>query len=221
MTKKALFKRSGAPDLEQLQNEAEYSQILELNFDDMIPFVLSNIRKKGWMSWLFIAINIAALTGIGIYSIWGIRSGWITWSGFVIQFLLGVFAGSLLIIPFHELLHGLAYKLLGARKIQFGANLKQFFFYVSADKFPVNRRELLFLAMLPFIVVNAALLLAAIFWIPQYTVSCAFLLLSHNLMCIGDFAISNYATIEKGEVISYDEAEKRKCYFYKRLDSDL
>ena len=96
--------------------------------DDMIPFVLSTIRKKGLMSWLYVAVNVIGLSGIGIYSIWGFCTGWINWSGFIIQLLLGIFAGSLIIIPFHELLHGLAYKILGAKKIQFGANLQQFFF---------------------------------------------------------------------------------------------
>ena len=112
MTKKALFFRSNVPDVEQIQNEELYTKILELNFDDMIPFVLSNIKKKGLMSGLFIAVNVIGLFSIGVLSIWGIYTGWIPWSRFIIQLVLGILAGSIIVIPFHELLHGLAYKIL-------------------------------------------------------------------------------------------------------------
>ncbi len=221
MTNKALFVRSKVPDVEELQNERSYSQILELDFDDMIPFVLSNIKKKGLMSWLFIAVNLIGLFSIGVFSIWGIYIGWIPWSGFLIQLFLGILAGSIIVIPFHELLHGLAYKILGAKKIKFGANLQQFFFFVSTDRFPVNRKELYFLALLPFGALNLVLLMVALFWLPQYSILFGFLLLSHNLMCIGDFAITNYVMNEKEEVFSYDEPENKKSYFYKTAKSKL
>ena len=221
MTNKALFVRSKVPDVEVLQNEGLYSQILELDFDDMIPFVLSNIKKKGLMSCLFVAINVIGLFSIGVFSIWSIYTGWIPWFGFLIQLFLGILAGSIIVIPFHELLHGLAYKILGAKKIKFGANLQQFFFFVSADRFLVNRKELYFLALLPFGVLNLALLMVALLWLPQYTILFGYLLLSHNLMCIGDFAITNYVMNEKEEVFTYDEPENKKSYFYKTARSNL
>jgi len=221
MTKKALFSRSSVPDVEQMQNEELYTKILELNFDDMIPFVLSNIKKKGLMSGLFIAINVIGLLSIGILSIWGIYTGWIPWSRFIIQLVLGILAGSIIVIPFHELLHGLAYKILGAKKIKFGANLQEFFFFVSADRFPVNRKELFFLALLPFGVLNVALLMGALFWLTPYSILFGFLLLSHNLMCIGDFAITNFVLNEKEEVFTYDEPEIKKSFFYKTVKRNL
>ena len=218
MTKKALFFRSNVPDVEQIQNEELYTKILELNFDDMIPFVLSNIKKKGLMSGLFIAVNVIGLFSIGVLSIWGIYTGWIPWSRFIIQLVLGILAGSIIVIPFHELLHGLAYKILGAKKIKFGANLQEFFFFVSADRFPVNRKELYFLALLPFGALNLALMMVALFWLTQYSIMFGFLLLSHNLMCIGDFAITNYVLNEKEEVFTYDEPENKKSYFFKSVN---
>jgi hypothetical protein len=221
MTNKALFARSKVPDVEALQNEGSYSRILELDFDDMIPFVLSNIKKKGLMSWLFFGVNVFGLFSIGAISIWGIYTGWIPWFGFIKQLFLGILAGSIIVIPFHELLHGLAYKIIGAKKIKFGANLQQFFFFVSTDRFPVNRKELYFLALLPFGVLNLVLLMVALFWLPQYSLLFGFLLLSHNLMCIGDFAITNYVMNEKEEVFTYDEPENKKSYFYKTAKSNL
>lgn len=221
MTKGTLFFRSNVPDVEQMQNEESYTKILELNFDEMIPFVLSNIKKKGLMSGLFIAINVIGLLSIGVFTICGIYTGWIPWSRFLIQLFLGILAGSIIVIPFHELLHGLAYKILGAKKIKFGANLQQFFFFVTADRFLVNRKELYFLALLPFGALNIVLLMVALFWLPQYSILFGFLLLSHNLMCIGDFALTNYVTNEKEEVFTYDEPENKKSFFYKTVKSNL
>lgn len=221
MTKRALFFRSDLPDVDQMGNEELYTQILELDFDDMIPFVLSNIKKKGLMSYLFLVVNVIGLFSMGTFSIWGLYTGWISWSGYVIQLFLGVLAGSILVIPFHELFHGLAYKMLGAKNIKFGANLQQFFFFVSADRFLVNRKELYFLALLPFGALNLSLLFLAIFVLPQYFILFGFLLLSHNLMCIGDFAITNYVMNQKEEVFTYDEPEHKKSYFYKAGNSSL
>ena len=207
--------------VEQMQNEELYTKILELNFDEMIPFVLSNIRRKGLMSWLFVAVNVIGLSSVGVFSIWGIYTGWIPWSRFIIQLILGILAGSIIVIPFHELLHGLAYKILGAKKITFGANLQQFFFFVTADRFLVNRKELYFLALFPFGALNVVLLTVALFWLPQYSILFGFLLLSHNLMCIGDFAVTNYVLNEKEEVFTYDEPENKKSFFYKTVKSNL
>ncbi len=173
------------------------------------------------MSWLFIAVNVIGLSSIGVFSIWGIYTGWIHWSRFIIQLILGILAGSIIVIPFHELLHGLAYIILGAKKIKFGANLQQFFFFVSADRFLVNRKELYFLALLPFGALNIVLLMVALFWLPQYSILFGFLLFSHNLMCIGDFALTNYVTNEKEEVFTYDEPENKKSFFYKTVKSNL
>lgn len=221
MTKKALFFRSNVPDFEQMQNEDLYTKILELDFDEMIPFVLSNIKRKGLMSGLFIAVNVIGLLSIGALSIWGIYTGWISWSRFVMQLILGFLAGSIVVIPFHELLHGLAYKILGAKKIKFGANLQHLFFFVSAHRFPVNRKELYFLALFPFGVLNLTLLLVSLLWLTQYSILLGFLLLSHNLMCIGDFAITNFVLKEKEEVFTYDEPEIKKSFFYKTVKRTL
>lgn len=221
MTNRPRFVRSNIPGVQELQNEDLYTQILELGFNDMIPFVLSNIRKKGPVSWLYIVVNVLALVGMVIYSLQGLYLEWITWWGLITQLILGILTGSLLLIPVHELLHGLAYRLLGAKRIKFGANLQQFFFYVTADRFPVGRYELYFLAMFPFALINSMALIVIFAWMPQFIYFAGFLLFSHNLMCIGDFAIVNYVSKQTGEVFSYDEIEEKKSYFFKRVANKL
>ncbi|MCK5134435.1 MAG: DUF3267 domain-containing protein [Bacteroidales bacterium] len=212
------MKSTGRPDVNKLKNDPSYRQILELDFNDMIPFVLYNIRKKSFFSLIYAGINIAMLVFIALYIIWGIFGSQHTWSAVIKQSVAGIVAGSILVIPIHELLHGLAYRFLGAKKIRFGADMQQFIFFVTADRYPVSGKELYFLALTPFVMINAAtiVLIAACF--PQVILFPAFLLLSHNIMCIGDFAIVNYVhNHAHGRVFTFDETERKKSYFYEEV----
>jgi hypothetical protein len=209
------------PDSETLHEDPGYRKILELDFSDMIPFVLSNIRKPSIISIFYMALNTASLLFIIIYALWSIKSGQITIGRILGQFGAGIVAGSILVIPPHELLHGAAYRLLGARKIRFGMDLQQFIFYVTADRFPISRKELVFLALTPFIIINIVTITVTVLWASQITLFSASLLLSHNIMCIGDFAMINYAIDQKGEFYTYDDISKKRSYFYERAEKSL
>ncbi|MEA3462812.1 MAG: DUF3267 domain-containing protein [Bacteroidota bacterium] len=204
------------PDAETLQKESGYRKILELDFSDIIPFVISNIRKPGLSSLFYIIINAASLLFIFFFALWSVRTGQFSAGGVIWRILAGLLAGSLLVIPPHELLHGLAYRILGARKIKFGVDFQQFIFYVTADHFPISKRELAFLAMTPFVMINLVLILITAVWVPQITLLSASLLLSHNVMCIGDFAMISYAYSHSHAVYTYDDTEKKKSYFFER-----
>jgi len=209
------------PDSETLHEDPGYRKILELEFSEMIPFVLSNIRRPSMISLFYVALNSASLLFIIIYALWSIKSGQINTGRILGQFGTGIVVGSILVIPPHELLHGAAYRLLGARKIRFGMDLQQFIFYVTADRFPVSRKELVFLALTPFILINIVTIAVTAVWASQITLFSASFLLSHNVMCIGDFAMINYAMDQKGEFYTYDDTSKKRSYFYIRAKKSL
>jgi len=221
MTNLSSMRSSKIPDIEKLHHDPGYRQILELEFSDMIPFVLSNIRKKGLFSILYLTINMAFLAFIILYAIWGLLDMQITWATIIKQTLSGIFAGSILVIPVHEILHGLAYRILGARRIEFGADLQQFIFFVTADRYPVSGNQLYFLAMTPFVVINLVIVAITALVFPQVILFAAFLLLSHNIMCIGDFAIVNYVRLTPGGVITYDETENKRRYFFQEVTDKM
>lgn len=206
------------PDAETLQREDGYRKILELDFSEMIPFVLSNIQKGGIIPFIYMTINALSLLFIIIYAVWIVKTGSLNAGKIFWQIVTGVLAGSIAVIPPHELLHGLAYRILGARKIRFGADFQQFIFYVTADRFPISKRELAFLAMIPFVFMNLTIISLTTVWASHLTLFSASLLLSHNIMCIGDFAITNYAFSQKGELFTYDDIEKKKSYFFERQE---
>ena len=204
------------PDAEALQKDPGYRVILELDFGEMIPFVMKNIKRRNGISLLYFIINAATLLLILFYIVWGIRNGIFSGGRILVQIVAGFLAGSILVIPPHELLHGLAYRLLGARKIKFGADLHQFIFYVTADRFPISKRELAFLALTPFFLINVSTIVFTAAWATPLTLFSATFLLSHNIMCIGDFAIIAYAYHIKEDLFSFDDIQKKKSYFFSR-----
>jgi len=206
------------PDLNTLQNDPSYQKILELDFSNMTPFVLDNIRGREKMAVLFLALNVSTALFILVYLVWGLT--WDHFDGRTVFWRMGggILAGTILIIPPHEILHGLAYRLLGARHIRFGVDMQQFIFFVTADRFPISRNEIRFLAMTPFVTINVLTIGLTALWFPDWTLFSATLLLSHNIMCIGDFALCSYVNKIKGKLYSFDEIEKKKSYFYVRKE---
>lgn len=204
------------PDVETLHHDPAYRQILELDFNDMIPFVISNIRKRGIIPFFYMGLNTIFLFFMIFYTVWAVRSDLLTGGKVFWQLVAGVLTGSILVIPPHELLHGLAYRLMGARQIRFGVDLQQFIFYVTANHFPISKRQLTILALTPFVIINLLVIVLTAAWASQYTLFSASLLFCHNIMCIGDFAIINYASSQMGEVYTYDDTENMRAYFFVR-----
>ena len=213
--------RRKIPDVETLQMDPGFKKILELDFDEMIPFVLSNIRKRGLFPLLYLFYNAASLIYIISFIVFGINAGLLNAGKILGQIVGGILVGSIVVIPPHELLHGLAYRILGARKIRFGIDFRQFIFYVTADRFPISRKELAFLALTPFVVINMVVIGCTAIWVQQYILFTVSLLLSHNIMCIGDFAMIGYAYSIKQEIITYDDPEKKRSYFYEKCGESL
>lgn len=216
MTNKKRQSTKSKPDVGTLIGDPVYSLNLELDFNDMIPFVLSNIRRRSVFSVLYFFINTATLLFMLFYILWAVALGHLNAWKILWQLFAGIICGSILVIPPHEMLHGLAYRMLGARKIRFGADLKQFIFYVTADRFPISKKELAFLALTPFVLINVVLIGIVLGWASQLTLFFTALLLSHNIMCIGDFAMIAFAYHHKGKIFTFDDIEKKKSYFFEK-----
>jgi hypothetical protein len=159
-------------------------------------------------------INMLFLIFILLYTVWAVKAGLLNAGKIIWQLFAGILAGSILVIAPHELLHGLAYRVLGAPRIKFGADFQQFIFYVTADRFPISKSQLAFLAMTPFVLINLLVILFTIWWASPYVLFSASLLFCHNIMCIGDFAILSYACSHKGRLFTYDDTENKVSYFF-------
>ena len=217
MNRKVNTGKSPRPDIETHQSDPAYLLVYKLGFQDMVPFVLQQIKRKGLYSWLYATANLAILVFILVYSITTLLDHNLGWKSLLIQLALGAFAGSILVIPVHELIHGLAYRILGAKKIIFGADLTQFIFFVTAKHYVVSGKEVHLLTLAPFVIINMLTICLTLWLFPQWTLFSGVFLLSHNIMCIGDFAISNFVSKAKGRIYNYDEPENKMSYFFEEL----
>jgi hypothetical protein len=203
---------------EEIQSNNDYRELHSLSYDSILSFVFENIRQKTFSSHFYLTVNFIYLALIIVISIEGFVSGSFKLSPFLSYIFWGFLAGSFLVIPFHEMFHGLAYKFLGAPKIHFGADMKQMLFYVAADKYVVGRKEFYIVALAPFLCINFITIILTFFLNPYWTLLAFTFLLLHNIMCIGDFAmISYFQQNSERELYTFDDHKNRMSYIYEKI----
>ncbi len=185
-----------------------------LHHKELIPFVKSYIRKKNFFTYLYILSNLLSLTFLIFVTYLLIHNNICSGSDCFMWFGFGC-ALPFLLIPIHEGLHGLAYKIVGAPKVDFAANWKELYFMAVADKFVISRNHFYFVALLPFLVISLAFILLTLFSTGGASIMYLTALLVHASMCAGDFGLMSYF-IEKDdqEVVTYDDFENARTYFY-------
>ncbi len=189
-----------------------------LSYDNIAPFVFSNIKKFNLATFAFYFLNIL-FVAIGIIAIViFVSSDFFTWKYTLLNLILGFLIYPILLIPVHELVHAIIYKLIGAPKIKFGIDLSQYIFYIAADNFAVNFKELLWVAVAPFIFISGLAFLAFQLFQGPFAISFILTLIAHGTMCIGDFAVlSFFMENDHKKVITFDNVEEKKAFFYKTL----
>lgn len=133
-----------------------------------------------------------------------------------IQIALGLIFCFTILIIVHELLHGLAYKLVGAKKVYFGAVLSQFIFYAGSDQEKFNGTKFRFVALFPFASILVLGLISLLLF-PEYFLFTCTVLFMHTLFCSGDFAVMNFMQqYDLKQIYTYDSREKKETYFYQK-----
>ncbi|MCF6131872.1 DUF3267 domain-containing protein [Flavobacterium wongokense] len=119
------------------------------------------------------------------------------------------------IIPIHETIHLLVYKLTGAKNTSFDFNLRKFVFLAVADKFVVNEREMKIVALAPFAFITSTLMAIFFFTLPEIKIAILSAIMVHSALCSGDFALASYFNIHRDkEVVTYDDKENKVSYFF-------
>jgi len=205
--------------VEQLHNTNKYELIDVVKYNDLLPFLIKYIKPGSSVMWLFYLINIIFLVLVCYFIVCNFINHYITFLSLLNYFGL---AGLITIasIPVHELLHGLAFKILGAGKLTFGANIRHFMFYVTSHRFVLNKAQFYFLALAPFVVVSV-LCISFLFY-ESFTIRwiAANVLFAHATCCVGDFALMSYFQINcrnrKG--YTYDDVPSMTSYFFVERD---
>lgn len=182
-------------------NAKGYHCVLELTLSSLLPFIHANLKKKNAFIVFFWIFTLA------IHSLWLASVIFFWWTGqlkatsFFGATGLGILLFFIPVIPLHEWIHGVAYKLLGAPHVKFGAKLSQMVFFAIAPDFVVNKKEFTILALAPF-VIGTILLISLLFLVTTdavWTVWTVFLL--HSSGCAGDFALLGYFHGQQDETL--------------------
>ena len=117
------------PSIEELQNNDQFELIAELNHKQIKAFVLDQIAEGGCLVKSYMIYQVVMLM-FGVFLI--TYSTILAFKGdsLPLYYCLAAltFSFSLLIV-LHELFHGLAIKLTGAKKVNYGAYFRKFIFY--------------------------------------------------------------------------------------------
>ena len=206
------------PTINELQNEEQFELIAKLNHQQIKEFVLQQLSGGGKIIVSFMIYQILMiLVGIFFFTLSVVK----IFQGNIIPFYysLGalVFCFSLLII-IHELLHGVALKITGAKQINFGGYLKKFIFYAEADRYVLNRKQFAFVALTPLVIIKIVTLIGATFFIssPLFYFF-IFMMSAHSLFCAGDIGLlSIFYNNGNSEIFTFDIKSDKMSYYYQR-----
>jgi hypothetical protein len=84
-----------------------------------------------------------------------------------------------------------------------------------ADKFVANKKEFRIVALAPFVVVSAIILILLLFSNQLWTFTLLGILLTHTAFSSGDFGLLSYFDFHKDKnVVTYDDKENGISFFY-------
>jgi|GEM_PF-268496 len=206
--------RSGTkPTPEELVALDDYQKIQDLDHNEMVPFILDNLKKQNIITAAFkhgtmILIAVVLFAWIGRWDTTAFFIG--LGAGILFTFTVGVML--------HELLHLLVYKILGARKTKLKLLLSQAAVAAVADHFVVSEKEFYWLAFTPFVVLTIAGLIALFMTSGWIFYGVSFFLIIHATACIGDFSLAGFMyEHRKDSIYTFDDVKNDKSYFYKKV----
>lgn len=192
----------------------------KLNHYDLLSFLNEQNKSKGLFFYIFLVFLVIPIPLLSYFLTLHVLRNDIGILEGILFLLLGI-GLVLLFIPFHELLHGLGYKLIGAKNISYFANLKKYYFATISDKSVINLSEFKIVALLPFLTVIICAIAIFPFITIQWQIATLGFVATHNLFCGGDFSLLNYLQNNKQRgMVTYDDKEKKETYFYVKSNTN-
>ena len=201
-----------ALQVEDLEDQTKYRQILSISYHDLLPFVIDYLKKKSgplvffWSSCLiFLCMAIRVRMNI---------AGYFPIVDILFHSVMGLIFLPLLCIPVHEFLHIIPYYICGAKKIRVGMELKQYLFYVTAHRHVTTPLQFIIVALTPFLIISVAFTLLVFLLPGLWKWSLSLFLFVHATMCAGDFALLNFYFLNREKKIyTWDDADQKMAYF--------
>jgi hypothetical protein len=209
------------PSTEELLNNSNFELINEVEYSNLKPFIFDEIGQKSFIIKLYGILQLSALVilaGIlSFYSIGLIKNG--SFKAEMLTIGFSILFSFTLLIPVHELIHAAAFLALGKKDIGFGVQWKKYLFYAESNRQVLNRKEMVIVALAPFISVLIAGLGCFLFAHSKVvSLSGLVIVLLHFMFCGGDFAIISLFNRNKPfEMYTFDDRSLKKSYFFRRI----
>ena len=204
-----------------LLDSTKYELIKKVHYTELKSFIL---KETGYKTPLIVFYGIFQIAAIALFS--GL-SGFYAYrfifhgefSPQVIAILISLAISFSVLIVVHELLHAMAFILLGKKNIGFGAQWKKFLFYAEADMQVLDMFEMIIVALTPFITI---LITGILMFIASsdltLSITGLMIVLIHFLFCGGDFAIISFFIRNKNEKLyTFDNRKERTTYYYRTI----
>jgi len=193
-----------------------YSLEAMLRHHELIDFIKPWLSVKYRVIKLFVFFNLVFLfLLVAVAGVFMLNSDGA--AGDVFSHVAFGFALTIPLIPLHEVIHGLAYRLCGAKSVTYKANWRKLYFMAMADKFITSGKQFVFVGLAPFVVINLLLLLCSFLMPEPWNITFLSTLLVHSGMCAGDFALISYFDAARDrEVVTFDDISKGETSFYSR-----
>ncbi|MCB9265289.1 MAG: DUF3267 domain-containing protein [Lewinellaceae bacterium] len=206
----------------ELKQHPGYEKWTTLSHSDILPFVQEEFGRRGWLTRFYLLLNLAMLLLMILMAVWQVTHGLIGTGRVVMNTVLGFVLTLSLLVPVHEGIHGIAYKLVGAPRVQFGSDIRKFIFYAMADHFVIGFPRFAFVALSPFFIINffAA---GAVFYVSlNYQWILLGVLLMHTGACAGDFAMLSFFLRHRKEgLLTYDDVAEHTSYFFRKKRAEM
>jgi hypothetical protein len=195
--------------VDQLNDEVHFERLAEIKMTDLVGFIGQYYYKK--FSPVIAFHYFISLLSLSAWL-------WVGWQTQSLDKLLASLGWGVLIffilLPLHEWLHGITYQFFGAKDVRYRFIPAKMIAYAVAHNFVADRREFIWVALTPSIVINS-LLIGFGFLFPQFQLIFLAALLMHIGGTSGDFALLNYLWVHRDrEVFTYDDADLQVSYFY-------
>lgn len=188
----------------------------ELDHQRLVPFIREQLSRSEPAKWFFVAATLLPLCCAVALAGWLHARGLYPLGNSLSGFGSGII-GTFLLIPFHEYIHVLAYRSQGATNTSYGADWKRFVFMALADRFVADRTAFRVIALAPYVVISALLIIPMPFVPPYALFALLGSLVMHTGACSGDFGLLAYFEHHKDkEVVTYDEVDSKRSFFLGR-----
>lgn len=205
------------PKVKDLLSSEKYKKVAELDHTNLAPFVMENLQKRNIFTFLFkvSVISVSATVLAQIIIRW---DGGTSFLGLLAGIAFTFSAGIIL----HELLHLLAYLLMGATKLSIIPKWSQGAVAATADKFVLGKKGFYFLAMMPFLILTAATVYGLLISYGFVFYMLLSFLFFHTVSCIGDFGMASYFYENRNKILfTFDDMKQDKSFFFEFVDDKV